>query len=219
VPASPRGAALWDGRLWISHTGGLASEISISSFTVTRTIDLDGDGTGPMPRQTIGAAVDSLGHAWMVSETGGPTGGGMASRIDVERAIVDAQVEVGRAPHVQGDLSGWQRVGEREPEGTARHVFTGCDGYATNWLAVHVHAELGVGGELAVSVRHAETVAGLAAEDFAPLGTLPGAASPLPLDLPDGGAIELEVTLRTRSHRSAPVLELLGVEWDCGGPG
>jgi streptogramin lyase len=219
VPASPRGAALWDGRLWVAHTGGLATEIAIDSFTVTRTIDLDGDGTGVTPRQTIGAGMDSIGHAWMVSETGGPTGGGLASRIDVEHAVVDAHVEVGRAPHAQGDMTGWQRVGEREPEGSARHVFEGCEGYATDWRAVHVHAELGAGGEIAVAVRHAATAAGLASESFEPLGTLPGAPSPLPLELPDGGVVEVQVTLRTRSHRSAPVLELLGVEWDCGGPG
>ncbi|MFO0714491.1 MAG: hypothetical protein U0353_31915 [Sandaracinus sp.] len=220
VPPSPRGIALTNTALWVAHTGGLASEISLESFSVLRTIDLDGDGTGPTPRQTIGAAVDSLGHAWMVSEVGGPSGGGLATRVDMAHHLVDASVEVGRAPHVQGDLSGWQRIGEREPEGSARHVFEGCGEFATDWQAVHVHASLGAGGEIEVAVRHAETTAGLDAQEFRSIGVLPRDPSPLSLsEVPDGGVLEVEVTLRTGSHRSAPVLDLLGVAWDCGGPG
>ncbi|MBN8612660.1 MAG: hypothetical protein J0L92_18845 [Deltaproteobacteria bacterium] len=227
VPPSPRGAAiaLGDGAmrqdsLWIAHTGGMASEISLETFSVLRTLDLDDDTSGLEPRQTIGAAVDAIGHAWVESETGGPSGGGLVSRIDVASGRVDAQIEVGRAPHVQGDLTGWQRLGERAPEGTARHVFEGCGEFATDWQAVHVHAQLGSGGEIAVSVRRADDVAALASTPFVAIGTVPAMSSPFDVStLDDGGVVEVEVTLRTRSHRSAPVLELLGLEWDCGGPG
>ena len=220
VPPSPRGAALWNGRLWVAHTGGLASEISLEPFALLRTIDLDAGDGGPRPRQTIGAAIDSIGHAWMVSETGGPGGNGIASRIDLERGLVDAYVEVGRAPHAQGDLTGWQRVAEREPEGRARHVFRGCEeGDATDWVAVHVRGELPEGARIDVAVRQAVSLEALAARSFEALGSLPEDGSRMPLDLPGGGLVEVEVTLRSSSRRTAPVLRLLGVEWGCGGPG
>lgn len=225
VPPSPRGAALrHDERvgdsLWVAHTGGMVSEISLETFSVLRTIDLDDEASGLLPRQTIGAGIDTVGHAWFTSETGGPNGGGLATRLDLLALRVDAQVEVGRGPHVQGDLTGWQRLGERAPEGTTSHVFEGCGEFATDWRNVHVHARLGIGGEILVEVRRADDVAGLSAQPFVAIGTLPASSSPLPVgSLEDGGVVEVQVTLRTRSHRSAPVLELLGLEWDCGGPG
>ncbi len=216
LPASPRGVSLDGSSLWIAHTGGQATEVTLDPLAVRRTIDLD---TGMLtPRETIGAATDSLGHAWMISETGGSSGGGIASRIDVATGVVDAHVEVGRAPHPQGDLTGWQRVGVREPEGTARHVFEGCGEFPTNWLRLHVHGQLS-GGSIVIRARRAESVSALAGAAWRDVATLPPSASPIDLELEDGGVVEVELTLRTSSHRSAPVLELLGLEWDCGGPG
>lgn len=221
VPPSPRGAALVGDSLWLAHTGGLATEVALDTFTVRRTIDLGSTELGSelTPRQTIGSALDSVGHAWLVSETGGAHGGGLATRVSLASGAVDAQVEVGRAPHVQGDLSGWQRIGQRAPEGSARHVFTGCgEGDPTDWRAIHVHAQLGTGGELEVQARRASDEASLASVPLQTVGLLPRDAASIPLTLEPGGVVEVVVTLRTRSHRSAPLLELVGLEWACSGP-
>jgi streptogramin lyase len=221
VPASPRGAALGGDELWIAHSDGRATVVSVASFSVVTTVDLDlGPGEPLRPRDTVGAATDGLGRVWLVSEAGGPSGGGLATRIDATARSVDAQVEVGRSPHAQGDLSGWQRVGEREPEGIARHVFLGCEtGFATDWQRLHLDATPGAGGSVAVSIRRAERVEALPSEPFVPLGVFPGVALPIDLDVADGGVIEVEVVLRSGSHRSAPVLRRVGIEWGCGGPG
>jgi streptogramin lyase len=221
VPPSPRGAAILDDALWVAHSDGRATVVSLETFSVVTTIDLDlGPGEPLRPRDTVGAASDGLGHVWLVSEAGGPNGGGVASRVDGVARSVDAQVEVGLSPHAQGDLSGWQRLGEREPEGTARRVFLGCEtGFATDWQRLHLDVTPGAGGSVALAIRRAERVEALAAEAFVPLGVFPGVALPIDLEVADGGVIEVEVVLRSGSHRSAPVLRRLGIEWGCGGPG
>ncbi|GAB4111232.1 MAG: hypothetical protein OHK0013_47220 [Sandaracinaceae bacterium] len=221
VPPSPRGVALLDDALWVAHSDGRATVVSLETFSVSTTIELDlAPGEPLRPRDTVGAAVDGLGHVWLVSEAGGPNGGGVATRVDATARTVDAQVEVGRSPHAQGDLSGWQRLGEREPEGTARHVFLGCEtGFATDWQRLHLDAEAGAGGSVVLSLRRAESVETLASEAFVRLGVFPVVALPIDLDVDDGGVIEVEIVLRSTSRRSAPVIRRVGVEWGCGGLG
>jgi streptogramin lyase len=221
VPASPRGAAIDGDTMWVAHTDGRASVISLETFSVDTTIDLDlGPAPALRPRETIGVATDVLGHVWLVSESGGPSGGGVATRLDATSRSVEAHVEVGRSPHAQGDLTGWQRIGAREPEGAASHVFEGCDdGFDTQWQRLHLDADLGTGGEIEVALRRGATREALATEPFRELGTVPGLALPVELELADGGVVEVRVVIRTRSQRSAPVLRRVGLQWGCGGPG
>lgn len=216
VPASPRGAAIVGSSLWLAHTGGTASEVDLETFGLRRTIDLD-LGPGMLaPRGTVGVGAGPAGSVWFVSEVGGPSGGGLASRLDVVSGAVDSHLEVGRAPHVQGDFTGSQRGGVRASEGSARHVFFGCSLSPTEWRRIHVRAARVGPGEIRVAVRWAPTLSELDGVPFTILGVLPTDASPLALDVEIGGVLEVEVTLRAGSRRSAPELESLGVEWDCG---
>lgn len=214
--ASPRGAAFDRGELWVAHTGGLASRIQISpTLAVDQVIALTTEGVEPI--ESIGMAADGIGHLWAISEAGGPDGRGIASRIERD-GTVSAQVVVGVAPHSQGDPTGAQTFGEPAPEGVARHVFDGCADGGTSWHRVHVAAQPGTHGAVQLEVRHADLRADLEDSGWTVLGTLPADEAPFPLELPEGGAIELRVTLRVNGSVGLPRVARVGVEWACPGP-
>jgi hypothetical protein len=58
----------------------------------------------------------------------------------------------------------------------------------------------------------------LTSEPFVVLGVLPPDASPFELTAPDGGVLEVRLTLSTRYYDGAPRVERVGVEWGCPGP-
>jgi streptogramin lyase len=215
---STRGAIFSpDGALWVAHTGGLVSELTTSPLRVRRSIDLRTDAL--TPTETIGMGADTLGHVWAVSRDGGEDGDGLASRVDVASGSVSATVEVGRAPHTQGDLTGAMLDAAFVPSGSETHVFDGCDvDGPTQWRNLHVDADPGATGAILVEARRAEDRAGLDAEAFVTLGTIPGTPTPFPLAFAPGGVVEVRVTLSTSSRLGAPRLERVGLEWRCNGP-
>jgi streptogramin lyase len=220
VPTQPstRGAVFDPfGALWVAHTGGLVSQLDVSPLRVRRTIDLRAGGASP--DETVGIASDTIGHVWAVSEHGGASGFGVASRVDLDGGAVSAQVTVGVAPHTQGDLSGVMRGGAFVPDGTESHVFTGCTTEVnTQWRALHVEADSGTSGTITIEVRHAADQASLAAATFMTLGTFPTMPGPYPLTFPDGGVVEVRVTLHVAARLGAPRLGRVGLEWHCPGP-
>ncbi len=212
IASDPSGATFW-----VVHTGGTLTQIASRTLTVERIAQLA--AMDVVPVETIGVGVDSLGYVWAISRDGGPGGVGVATRFDVAMGVVDAQVPVGLAPHTQGDLTGASLFGEPEPMGSASHVFTGCAPETTRWGRVHVALEPGTHGGATIEVRHAARVEDLGAATYAALGTLPDESAPFTLALPEGGAIEVRVTLFVEGRIGAPRLSRLGVEWQCPGPG
>jgi hypothetical protein len=156
---------------------------------------------------------------WAVSEHGGAMNLGVASRVDLDGGAVSAQVTIGVAPHTQGDLSGVMRGGAFVPDGSESHVFTGCATTpTTQWRAVHVEADTGTSGTITIEVRHAADQTSLASATLTTLGTLPAKLGPFPLSVPDGGVLEVRVTLHVAARLGAPRLGRVGVEWHCPGP-
>lgn len=218
VPMSPR-AVTYDGggRFWIAHTASMVSSIDIDPLHVVETYSLlDGMVT---PLETIGVAVDGSSQVWAISSQGGAGGNGLATRLDPSSGEVTAQVTVGRAPHVQGDLAG-NRVALRLVErAQATHVFAGCGPTVeTEWGALHVAADPGAYGRVLVEARHAASIDALAAAAWVDMGEIPGRSSPYPLALPVGGALEVRLTLEVDGRVGGPRVRRVGVEWRCPGP-
>lgn len=213
---SPRGAIFAGDRLFVTHTGGLVTELALGSLRVREVRVL---ATGSVAvGETIGIGATST-HVWAIAREGDRDGPGRALRLPIAGGPVDAVLDVGAAPHTQGDLTGAELGGEFVPTGTASHVFAGCAEGMTIWSAVHVAADPGSAGRLELEVRHGATEAALAAAVFVPLGAVPGDPSPpFPLSLPDGGVLEVRVRLTVRARIGAPRLERVGVEWVCPGP-
>lgn len=214
---SPRGVAIREGRLLVAHTAGLMSEVNLVPLGTRRMFGLEALGVSPI--ESVGAAVDSLGHAWAISSQGGEGGMGVASRVDLETGLVDAQVTVGLAPHVQGDLTGARRTGEPRPEASATHVFEGCGAdEPTQWLRLHGTLDRGTRGEVELAVRHASSRAALASAAFDIIATFGADAFPVELTLPEGGVVEVRVILRIEGSLGLPRLFGLGLEHRCPGP-
>jgi streptogramin lyase len=219
APPSPRGVVfdVRRDRFWVAHTAAGLSEARIGPLRVERELSMANASVTPI--ETIGVAVDALGQVWTASSRGGPGGVGVATRIDPDRGEVTAQVPVGASPHVQGDLAGARVRSTLVRRGSATHVFRGCGpGVETTWLRLHVDAVLGSGGRVGLEARHAEDEAGLARAVFEPLGTLPDDAAPFALTFPEGGAVEVRLTLEVDGEVGAPRVRRVGLEWRCPGP-
>lgn len=214
---STRGVGFDGDALWVAHTGGSVSRLSVDPLRVMATRTLEGDGIAPI--ESIGVGADGIGGVWVVSGRGGPEGVGVATRVDATEGRVTAQVPIGRSPHTQGDLTGVDLFGEPVPEASVQRVFAGCGaGVATRWRSVHVGGDVGTHGRIAVAVRHADDAAGLAEAAWIELGAVPDDAQPFALELPEGGAIEVRITLSVSASLGAPRLSRVGVEWGCPGP-
>ena len=220
LPPSPR-AATFDGvdRFFVAHTAFAVSEVAFDPLRVRETWSVASETT--VPFETIGVGVDVRGQVWTASTRGGEDGLGVASRLDPESGEVTAQVTVGEAPHVQGDLTGTRTSVVHAEVGSLTHVFEGCPAEApTRWLRLHLSARAGGAGVVELEARHAATRAGLASASFATVGTVPGdEAQPWSLEsVPEGGVLEVRLTLRVEGASGAPRVRRVGVEWRCPGP-
>lgn len=217
VPSSPRGATFRGPDLWIAHTGGSVSRLDGAPLRVQLTLALASDGFAPL--ETIGMGTDALGNVWAVSGRGGPSGGGVATRIDASTGLPTAHVEVGLSPHSQGDPTGAQLHDEFVPEGSTAKTFSGCGvSVGTRWLRVHMAADVGAHGEVRIEARHAVAQELLGDAPWMTIGTLPSDTLPFELDVPEGGVVELRVALSVTSRIGAPRVSRIGLEWRCPGP-
>lgn len=216
TPPSPRAVTIGpDGRFWMAHTGGMLSEIRLDPLRIVETHSV---ASSRSPLETIGVGVDSFGQVWTSSSQGGADGGGLVTRFDPEAAEVTAELTVGQAPHVQGDLTG-DRVRHRlASRGSVTHVFGGCGpDVETQWVSVHVEASPGA-GRVVGEIRHAASEAGLAAASWVELGIVPDRPAPWALSLPAGGSVEIRLTLEVDGAAGAPRVRRVGLEWGCPGP-
>ncbi len=217
TPPSVRGAVVQEGDEgpigWVAHTDGRVSRVSMRPLQLLDTVDLGGLGISPI--EAIGVGIDDIGHFWAASSQGTDTG--VLTRVDVDTLEVSAQVPLGLLPHTQGDLTGSKRAGGFVPEGSSSHVFEGCPD-RTEWLRIHVAAELRGGGRVQVSARHAATRDGLASAAFVNLGELPDDESPFDLTFPIGGFVEVRLDLSVDDRDGAPRVSRVGLEWGCPEP-
>jgi streptogramin lyase len=216
---SPRGAVFdpTRSRFWVAHTAAGLSEVRVAPLRLDRALSLANASVTPL--ETIGITVDALGMVWTASSQGAPGGRGVATRLDPESGEVTAQVPVGAAPHVQGDLAGARVRSTLVRRGSATHVFRGCGpGVPTEWVQLHVDAELGGTGRVSLEARHAADEAGVATAAFEPVGTLPDQPAPFPLTFPPGGVVEVRLTLVVDAEIGAPRVRRVGLEWRCPGP-
>ena len=209
TPPSVRGAVVRGDFAYVAHTDGRLSELALDPLTVTQTFSL-------------APALDSVGVGatergiWVASGAGGPGDDGIATRIDPVTGD-GVSVPLGRTPHTQGDLTGAKLLGAFVPEGRDAHVFDGCVDDATRWRTLHVSSVAG-GGTVTVSARHAETAEALPSFAFEEMGEADGPDVVFPLDLPEGGVVEVELLLRAGSVDGAPRVRRVGIEWQCPGP-
>lgn len=221
APRSPRGVAYDEARdqFWVAHTAGRLSRVELDPLRIRDTFTLATEEDGRAPFETIGVSIDAFDRVWAVSSQDRGDGGGLATRFDLESRAVTAQVPVGAAPHVQGDLTG-TRVRYRPVErGSVTNVFDGCGAdVATRWLRVHLVADPGARGRVTVEARRAPTRSELSDEAWTSVGVFPETPAPWDLDLPAGGTLELRLTLRVDGRAGAPRVRRLGVEWRCPGP-
>lgn len=224
---TPRGVAALDDASWVVHMSGELSRVSRDPLEIEATYSLANASRTPIESTAIGA--DSSGRLWVVSARGGPRGTGVVTRFDPDREKVGAQIPVGRLPRGQGDLTGFQQLGEFAPEGVASHVFTGCGplermpdpdhvGPPSEWRRIHVAATIGAGGSVLVEARRADTRSDLADEPFVVIGELPEDESPFDVAFEAGGVVEVRLTLRVAGRIGAPRIARVGLEWRCPGP-
>jgi hypothetical protein len=223
---SPRGVVALPSASWVAYTSGQIGRVGRDPLSIGNAYPLAAlDAT---PFETIALSADSLGQVWAISTQGGPNGRGLATRFDPEQRTVTAQVPVGAGPRGGGDLTGFALAGDFVAEGQATHLFRGCgqDAQAkdlasqahTRWRNLHIASVLGAAASIEVAMRHASDEAALSAQPFRVLGVVPTNPAPFALDLPDGGMVEVRLTLRSPGAIGAPRVARIGVEWNCPGP-
>lgn len=218
VEESPRGVAVAGDEVWVSHAAGLLSRLAAADLRVRDVIDLWDLGRAPV--ESMGVAVDDAGEPWVLSGAGGEAGAGLATRVDPGVGAVARHVSVGQRPEVLGDPTGARLRGGFRSGGTLARVFDGCGaGVDTAWRRLHVDTRVGGPGTVTIAVRQAADRAGLAAVEPMVVARLPADADPVPLDVPDGGVLEVSLTLETPDRDGAPRVDRVGVEWGCGGLG
>ncbi len=220
---SPRAITQLGEAPWVVYTSGQLARVDREPLGVSAPFELAFDDRTPF--ESVALAADSGERLWVVSTRGGPDGRGLASRFDPARGVVDAQVAVGVDPSGGGDLTGLALGVEFVREATTSRVFEGeCNsggGTADNgtlWKAVRLLAQVGAGGSVEVAVRWAEERGQLAATSFNVVGVYPDDGVALPLRLPEGGTIEVQLTLRAARANGAPRVARVGIEWTCAGP-
>jgi streptogramin lyase len=216
-----RGIATAGDDSWLTHTAGKLTRVQHAPFALGSSYSLGSEGLQPFDSSAV--SLDGSGRLWIASSLGGPDGTGLLTRFDIERGAVTAQAPLGTLPRPEGDMTGARRFSKIEPEGEARHVFTGCmqsgaSEVATLWRALHLDAVVGSDSSVEALVRRAPSVVQLEDEPFASVGTLPNDVAPFPLELPEGGAVEVQLILRSSSHHGGPRVARVGLEWRCPGP-
>ena len=213
--------------VWVAHTSGRLSRIQRDPLEVVETFELADEDASPVESIALGA--DASGRLWVVSTFGGDNGMGVATRFDPFKEKPTAQVSVGLGPRGQGDITGSKLTGMFAEEASLTKIFDGCGfesldpdgdsvGRLSDWQRLHVIWTAGVDSEAEFEARHAKTRNGLEDAEFVGLGVLPQDDPPYDVDFPDGGAVEIRLTLRAFSRIGAPRILSVGLEWTCPGP-
>ncbi len=228
---SPRGISMSHGAnpsAWITHTDERLSRFGVSPLGPTQVIDVA--APQPIAHESIGVATDAQGATWVVTTSGSGAGGelGRVTRIDQGTGGVTHRLEVGRDPHVQGDLTGTGLTAGYVSNGSISKTFTACPDGGTEWRAVHVRARGSAFARVIVRARHADNVAALANATDIDIGTVQwpsdqvstslSSTTTFAMSFPRGGVVSLSLSLETDHADGAPVISRVGVEWACPGP-
>ncbi len=176
---------------------------------------------------TFGVAADFDGHVWFFG--GLPIGMSRwsnATVVDVgteEKTI--ALDDCGghgclNLPYIRGDITGLQRRNAVTPLGHWTGVVEGCEA-ETVWGELVVDAMTPPGTSVAVSARTADTLLGLNAAPWVPIGTVPEDGDAFDLGarfeaagISSGNLLALHVVMRSAGEAS-PVLRDIAIETAC----
>lgn len=157
-----------------------------------------------------GAAIDNDGHPWAI-----PIGAGVAHKIDESTLdgsgrYVTQPASVGQGSYTYSDMTGFQLKNAASKSGIYRHTFTGCS--ASKWESVDLSASVPPGTTITISARVAQTQADLANQAWIKVATIPPATAPVPLNLPAGAYIQIEIAMKSTDLTVTPILSSLSVK-------
>ena len=201
--------------------GGVAVDQKNHVWTgETELVEIDASGPvmkvlGRAQNGGHGAAIDNDGKPWSI-----PIGAGVAHKIDVTKLdgsgrYATEQAVVGAGSYTYSDMTGFQLKNAASKSGLYRHTFTGCS--TSKWDTVDLSASVPPGTSITISARVAQTQADLANQAWIKVATLPPSVAPVPLNLPVGAYIQIEVAMKSTDLTVTPILSSLSVttKTDC----
>jgi len=199
-----------NGSVWVADTNYGVHRLDADTMGVSANLPLPSGGF-------VGMAVDFNGQAWAVSR-----GGSQAFRIDPATNASQA-FPTGPQPYTYSDMTGFQLQNAAPPLGLYNAVLEGC-GPEAQWLELSWEATTPSGTFVQFRARTAETLADLAAAEWANVAKQPDDTSPADLAAAletarPGGSfgtfLEIGITLSSASTDYTPELESLRVTSSC----
>jgi len=198
------------GNVWTASRWGHVYKVDVEDLTF-ETIETGGN--------EYGWAVDFDGFAWGINIYDNS-----ATVIDPDTNEFETVTPPFVFPYSYSDMTGFQLVNATNPVGVWTHVFEGCEAGGVAWTTLSFDADAPVGTSVAVRVRTADTLVGLATAPWLPVATVPDDVSPVDLaaamdaaGIGSAGLLEVEVTLRSIDRDANPRVRSVGVEHTCGG--
>jgi cysteine-rich repeat protein len=157
-----------------------------------------------------GAAIDYDNRPWSIPLSGNNT----AYKIDpnnLQGGQYAYEVATpGLGTYTYSDMTGFQLTNSAAKGGVYRHTFVGC-GADTSWDSLSLDVMSPPKTSVSVSVRVAPTVAALQGVPWTKVATLPPDTSPITLNVPKGGVMQTEVTMKSADLALTPILSGISV--------
>ncbi|MSP59621.1 MAG: hypothetical protein EXR72_04625 [Myxococcales bacterium] len=195
------------GSVWVADTNFGVHQIDTNTLQSKKNIGLGSSNF-------VGMAIDFDGMVWTVSQ-----GSSKATKIDPAN-YQTTPISVGNGPYTYSDMTGFQLRNAAAPFGKYRHVFQGCAKDA-KFLSLSWKAMLPPGTTVVVKGRVGANAAALAAAPWVLLATSPPDVGPVNLEqvfgnkMNIGALFETEVTLKSLSPDSTPILQSLTLVMSC----
>lgn len=196
------------GRIWAAtNEGGSVAAWDTDTLQSLGNFRIGGAGA-------VGVGVDFQGYIWGISQSGN-----LATRIDPDGILPNADVSVGQSPYTYSDFSGFSLRQFARPRGTYRQVIMGCDKMHTAWESFDADTVVPPGTRITFSVRVGATEA-----EVLTGGTRLGpwivtnSDSELPGDLfeaPTDPYMAIEVQMTSNDPQVTPLLRGFSVYYDC----
>jgi streptogramin lyase len=201
-------AADGHGHLWIAETGRGLFHVDASGGEM-RLVGQVKDLAGT---EFIGAAIDTLGHPWVISQAHST-----AYRVDPADHTARGVV-VGAGPYTYSDMTGSQLAQVAPPVGIYRHTLASPCGGTTRWLAMAYQIDAPAGSSVAIMLRAAATRQALKDAPWRPLATVPPGSGPADLAVAPGNEVlQFELILRAMDPAVLPRAAWVSVRYRCGG--
>jgi streptogramin lyase len=196
------------GRIWAAtNEGGSVAAWDTDTLQSLGNYRIGGAGA-------VGVGVDFQGYVWGISQSGN-----VATRIDPDGILPNADVSVGQSPYTYSDFSGFSLRQFARPRGTYRQVIKGCDKMHTAWEQFDADTVVPPGTRMTFSVRVGPTEAVVISggSRLGPWSVTPGDTE-LPGDLfaaPTEPFMAIEVQMTSDDPQVTPLLRGFSVTYDC----